>query len=84
MQYGIISAERNLFEELSNSNPEDFSDEYFEGVTEENYIYKDDVDNCDYDFLTKGVEPNVDFPVVKSEVIKEERDAMHLYTGDGV
>ena len=81
MQYGILSAERNLFEELSHSNPEDFTEDFCDDAEDKNCIYMDDIENCGYDFLTRIVDPNVEFPVVKREIIKEEVDDVHLYTG---
>ncbi len=76
MQYGIVSAQRNLFEELAVARSAiDFSeDDEDEELTEKNYIYGDDVLNCDYEFLTRTVEPNIDFPVIKRGQIEVESE----------
>ena len=78
MQYGISSSKRNLFAELSNSNPDDFADEYCDETFGKRYIYGEDVNNCGYEFLTKSVEPDVDFPIVKSEEIKIKEEVQDL------
>ena len=78
MQYGISSSNRNLFAELSNSNPDDFADEYCDETSGKRYIYGDDVNDCGYEFLPKSVEPDVDFPIVKSEEIKIKEEVQDL------
>ena len=80
MQYGISSSKRNLFDELSNSNPDDFADEFCDETSGNSYIYGDDVKNCSYEFLTKTVEPDVNFPIVKSEEIKIKEEVQDLDT----
>lgn len=80
MQYGISSSKRNLFAELSNSNPDDFADDYCDEASGKRYISGDDVNNCGYEFLTKSVEPDVDFPIVKSEEIKIKEEVQDLDT----